>query len=49
MPLDRYYNDYVWEIRFISEEANRNAGYEREIWINAETGETLNYGTLVSQ
>jgi hypothetical protein len=38
---DSYYNYYIWEVKLISEEINRNAGYERESWINAETGEVL--------
>jgi hypothetical protein len=28
-------------VKLISEEVNRNEGYERENWINAETGEVL--------
>jgi hypothetical protein len=38
---DKYYNYYIWKVKLISEEVNRNEGYERESWINAETGEVL--------
>lgn len=41
MQPDKYYNFYIWKVKLISEEVNRNEGYEREIWINAETGESL--------
>lgn len=41
MKPDKYYNYYIWKVKLISEEANRNEGYERESWINAETGEVL--------
>ncbi len=41
MQPDKYYNDYIWKIKFVSEESNRNEGYEWESWINAETGEII--------
>lgn len=41
MQPDRYYNYYIWKVKLISEEVNRNEGYERESWIDAETGEVL--------
>jgi hypothetical protein len=41
MQPDTYSNYYIWKVKLISEEPNRNVGYEREAWINAETGEVL--------
>ncbi|MEW6603159.1 MAG: hypothetical protein AB1351_00545 [Thermoproteota archaeon] len=41
MQPDKYYNYYIWKVKLISEEVNRNEGYERESWINAESGEVL--------
>lgn len=41
MQPDSYYNYYVWKVKLISEEINRNEGYERESWINADTDEVL--------
>lgn len=41
MQPDSYYNYYIWKVKLISEGINRNEGYERESWINADTGEVL--------
>jgi hypothetical protein len=38
---DMYYNYYIWKVKLISEEVNRNEGYERGTWIDAESGEVL--------
>lgn len=41
MQPDKYYSYYIWKVKLISEEVNRNEGHERESWIDAENGEVL--------
>lgn len=41
MQPDKYYINYIWKVKLFSEERNRNEGYERESWIDAQTGKVI--------